>query len=189
MRTGGEGTGKTFDISYALTYEEIQLFARVWGQKQDSIARLGNYSIWIAIAGVAVSFLGGAIAQGYYGVPLDSRSTALVMALFSAFYAGAIMYHRLGMVWSRRISARRIAILKKVASVQMNKDGITLSKAKMKWHAAWEAIEDINYCSGAVIFWSNADTGLLVPLRALHAPEEQQAFIDALKAWWQAPRG
>lgn len=189
MRTGGEGTGKTFDISYALTYEEIQLFARVWGQKQDSIARLGNYSVWIAIAGVAVSFSGGAIAHSYYGVPLNSRSTALVMALCFAFYAGAIMYHRLGMVWSRRISARRSAILEHVKCVQIDKDGIALSRAKMKWHAAWEAIEDITYSGGAVIFWSNADTGLLVPLRVFTAPEEQRAFIDALNAWWQATRG
>ena len=92
MATGGAGTGKTFEVSYALTDEEIKLLAYVTGQKRARIAPFGHYYVWGFIAGVVLSYSGGAIAHSYYGVPLDLQATALVMALFATFIAGAITY-------------------------------------------------------------------------------------------------
>ena len=71
MATGGAGTGKTFEVSYALTGEEIKLLAYVTGQKRARIAPFGHYYVWVFITGIVLSYSGGAIAHSYYGVPLD----------------------------------------------------------------------------------------------------------------------
>ena len=182
MATGAAGTGKTFEVSYALTDEEIKLLAYVTGQKRARIAPFRHYYVWVFIAGIVLSYSGGAIAHSYYGVPLDSRATALVMALFATFIAGAMTYRWLVAIWTRRISAWRLPRLKETAHLQMDKDGFAFSRRSNKWHAAWEAIEDVTISSGAVVLWYGPDVGFMVPLRAI-PPEERSAFVDAIKAW------
>ncbi len=63
MATGAAGTGKTFEVSYALTDEEIKLLAYVTGKKRARIAPFGHYYVWGFIAGIVLSYSGGAIAH------------------------------------------------------------------------------------------------------------------------------
>jgi hypothetical protein len=182
MGSDGEDKGKTFDVSFALTGEEIALLSQIARLKRAMIASYGHYYFWFLIAGVALSYSGGAVAHTYYGMELDSRATALVMAIFFAFFAGAVTYRQALAAWTRRISAWRIAELKETARLQMNRDGITLSTGKTTWHAAWEAIEGVTFASGTAVLWRGTDAGFMVPLRAV-ATEERPAFADALKDW------
>jgi hypothetical protein len=182
MGSDGEDKGKTFDVSFALTSEEIALLSRIASLKRAKIASYRYYYFWFLIAGVALSYSGGAVAHTYYGMELDSRATALVMAIFFAFFAGAVTYRQALAAWTRQISAWRITELKEPARLQMNKDGVTISTGKTTWHAAWEAIEGVTLAGGATVFWRGADAGFMVPLRAV-ATEERPAFVDALKAW------
>ena len=132
MATGAAGTGKTFEVSYALTGEEIKLLAYVTGQKRARIAPFRHYYVWVFITGIALSYSGGAIAHSYYGVPLDLRATALVMALFASFIAGAMTYRWLVAIWTRRISAWRLPRLKETAHLRMNKDGFVFLQTKQQ---------------------------------------------------------
>ena len=182
MGSDGENEGKTFDVSFALTGDEIALLSQIARLKRAKIASYGYYYFWFLIAGVALSYSGGAIAHTYYGMELDSRATALVMAIFFAFFAGALTYRQAVAAWTRRISAWRITELKETARLQMNKDGVTISTGKATWHAAWEAIEGVTVASGTAVLWRGADAGFMVPFRAV-AAEEMPAFVDALKAW------
>jgi membrane-associated protease RseP (regulator of RpoE activity) len=187
MATDGEDAGTVFEFSYGLTDEEIKLFSRITDQRRAKLAPYGSYYYWMLAAGAALAYSGGAIAHSYYGVPLDSRATALVMALFAAFVAGAVAYRWLITVWLKRISAWKIERHKKIAcSLRVNQGGIALASPGTTWHATWGAIEDITLASGMVVFWYGADTGLAMPLRAIPAAEERVAFIDALKAWSKA---
>ena len=186
METDGEDAGKTFEFSYGLTDKEIELLTRMAAGKRARIAPSGSYYLWMFAAGAALSYAGGAIAHSYYGVPLDSRATALVMALFAAYVAGALAYRRLITVWFKQISAWRIERHKEIASLRVNRDGIALVRPNTTWHAAWEAIEDVTFASETVVLWYGSDTGIVIPLRAIPAGEERSAFVDVIKVWSNA---
>ncbi len=132
MDTSEEGEGKTFDLSFALTGKEIELFTSLVRWKQTRIASFQTYFIWLLIAGLALSFAGGGIAHSYYQVPLDYGAIAVFMAVFCSFYAGAAMYRSLADAWHGRVSAWVIHRLKEAVRAQMSKDGIALTWKKSK---------------------------------------------------------
>lgn len=186
METDGKDAGRTFEIFYGLTDKEIELLAWMSAGKQARIAPPESYYLWMFAAGAGLSYAGGAIAHSYYGVPLHSPGTALVMALFTAYAAGALAYRRLLAVWHKRISDWRIAKLKEAFSLQIDRAGIVLTEPGIEWHAAWGAIEDVTFAGETVVLWYSADTGLMIPLRAIPAGEERSAFVDAIKVWSNA---
>ena len=178
---------KAFEFSYGLTDEEIKVFGRMVHQKQMKIAPLGRYIGWIFIAiGVAVAYYGGAIAHSYYGVPLNSNTTTLVMALFAAFFSGASAYQLLLSAWYKRISVWRRKRHKETVRLKMDKDGLTLSRANASWAGSWEAIEDVTFASGSVLLWYGGETGFFLPLRVFPSTEERSAFIESVKEWSKA---
>lgn len=182
-----EDADKTFEISYGLTDDEIKLLADATYRKQLKISSLGNYAGWIIIAmGVALAYLGGAIAHSYYAAPLNSNTSTLVMALFCVFVGGAHVQARLFRAWQKRIEAWRIIRHKETVSLKMNKDGISAYRLVVTWNIAWEGIDDVTFPPASIVFWHAKELGLLVPLRAIASAEERSAFIEAAKTWSKA---
>ena len=187
MMADKDGAAKAFEFSYGLTDEEIKAFGRHGSPKADEDRAFGRYIGWIFIAaGVAVAYSGGAIAHSYYGVPLNSNTTTLVMALFAAFFSGASAYQLLHSIWYERISAWRRKRHKETVRLKMDKDGLTVSRANASWAGSWEAIEDVTFASASVLLWYGGETGFFLPLRIFPSTEERSAFIESVKEWSKA---
>jgi len=188
MGTGIEGrAGKIFDITYALTDQEIKLLTRIGHVKRLKIAPLGNYLGWIVIvAGVILSFLSSAIAHRYYGIELNSNASTLVMAVFFFFLAGSYADRWLIRAWLSQVSAHRVQRLKQTARARIGEDRIVYFAKDRETQTSWDFIENVTISGGTMVLWVDPDTALMIPLRAVSPPEDRSVFVETIKAWMEA---
>jgi hypothetical protein len=181
---GGACAARIYDITFALSDDEIKFLARLSRAKQLQAVRLGNYIWWIIIAAaVVLSFSGGAVAFHYYGVKPDSSASTLVMALFSFFLAGSYLYQWLIKVWFSRVYAHRVRRLKQTVRARISEDGITYFAKDREIQTTWTFIRDASFFAHAVLLWMDPDTVLMIPLRAVSLPEDRSAFVGAISSW------
>jgi hypothetical protein len=177
------GDARIYDITFALSDAEINFLARLSHVKQLQVARFGNYIGWIIIAaGVVLSFSGGALALGYFGVKSDSSVRTLVMALFSFFLAGSHLYWWLSQIWFSRVYAYRALRRKDTVRVRLSVDRITYFAKDREIQTTWGFIQDVLIFGDAIVLWLDLDTVLMIPLRAVSPPQERSVFVEAVRS-------
>jgi hypothetical protein len=182
-KSGADG-GRTYEVTFALTDTETELFTRLSRAKLVKIAPFGDYIVWINLAaGGALSITAGAIALRYYGLEPGPNASTLVMALFSFFLAGTYLYRWLLRAWFGRAYAHRTRRYKETQRIRLSGDGITHFARDWEIRMVWTSIEDVTFTAGNLVLWTDPDNPLLIPLRAVSPSEERALLVDAVKCW------